>query len=141
MGVPVLLFSTPLRRECQKNLFPENYQGILQHLTFVPSMRASLFLATFKSVISTQRGDHIFLMNFREVNFEDAEMLKFRWKQSKIALSVTQIKVLVAYNSEQAQWNDDSVAKLHNRVHNHNRTFGGPIPQPEAQQIDRVFAF
>ena len=43
-------------------------------------MRASLFLATFKSVIPTQRGDHIFLMNFREVNFDDAEMLKFRWK-------------------------------------------------------------
>ena len=80
MGVPVLIFSTPLRRECSKNWFPENFQMILHLLAFVPPMRASLFLTVLKSVIPTQRGDHIFKVNSREVNCCDAEMLKYHWK-------------------------------------------------------------
>ena len=43
-------------------------------------MRASFVLAVFKSVIPTQRGDHIFEMNSQEVNCCDAEMLIFHWK-------------------------------------------------------------
>ena len=53
---------------------------MLQLLTFVQSMRASLFLLVLKSVIPTQRGDQISNMNFREVNCRDAEMLKYHWK-------------------------------------------------------------
>ena len=40
-------------------------------------MRASLFWAVFKSVIPTQRGDQIFKMNFREVNWCDAEISNY----------------------------------------------------------------
>ena len=80
VGVPVLIFSTPLRRECSKNWFPENFQMILHLLAFVPPMRASLFLTVLKSVIPTQRGDHIFKVKSREVNCCDAEMLKYHWK-------------------------------------------------------------
>ena len=57
-----------------ENEFPENYQRILQVLQFVLSMRASLFLIVLRIVIPTQRGDHIFKVNSREVNRCDAEM-------------------------------------------------------------------
>ena len=43
-------------------------------------MRASLVLAIFKSVIPTQRGDHMFEMNSQEVNCCDVELLIFHWK-------------------------------------------------------------
>ena len=53
-------------------------------MTFVPSMRASFFWAVFESVIPTQRGDHIFEMNYQEVICCDAEMLIFHLKTQQI---------------------------------------------------------
>ena len=73
-------FSTPLQCECSKNRFPEHFQMILLVLPFELSMRASLFLMVLKNVIPTQRGDHMFKNNSREVNCCDAEMLKYHWK-------------------------------------------------------------
>ena len=73
VGVPLLFFSTPLRWECSKTWFPENSQRILQLLACHYSMRASLFLLVFKSVIPTQRGNLIFKVILREVNCCDAD--------------------------------------------------------------------
>jgi hypothetical protein len=49
-------------------------------LQFLLSMRASLFLIVLRIVIPTQRGDHIFKVNSREVNRCDAEMWKYHWE-------------------------------------------------------------
>ena len=88
VGVPVLIFSTPLRRECSKNWFPEHFQMILHLLAFVPPMRASLFLTVLKSVIPTERGDHIFKVKSREVNCCDA-FFNIIGKRSKTMFWVT----------------------------------------------------
>ena len=85
-------------------------------------MRASLFLIVFKSVITTQRGDHIFKVNSREVNCCDAEMLKYHWKtKQNHAPSNKDQSVGCVCDSELAHWNDDGVAKLQSQ----------PRPQPQ----------
>ena len=95
---------------------------ILHLLAFVPPMRASLFLTVLKSVIPTERGDHIFKVKSREVNCCDAEMLKYHWKtKQNHAPSNKDQSVGCVCDSELAQWNDDSVAKLQSQ----------PRPQPQ----------
>ena len=70
--------------------FPHNFKRILQVLPFELSMRASLFVMFFlKSEIPTKRGDHIFKLNSREVNYFDAEMIQsHRETHQKRILSV-----------------------------------------------------
>jgi hypothetical protein len=71
-----------------ENKFLDNFQMILQVLPFELPMRASLFLMVLKHVIPTQRGDHIFNMNSREVNCCDAEMRTYHRKtKQKLILS------------------------------------------------------
>ena len=84
-------------------------------------MRAAFVEAVFERVIPTQRGDHIFKMNSREVNCCNSDMSQNPWKAKLNCIPNNTDQILVVYNNEQAQWDDDSVANFQSQ----------PRPQPQ----------